>query len=133
MNERVLEILKTDGSRSDNVFLDILRRVNIGNCLDLADLDLLNAIVSSERQCKIIKSIDNMFLFFTCVLSTFVVSHTSPSRSVYTNQWAVRITGGREEADKLASKYGYRNLGQVNRKFMSFVRFMMLSVKPDCS
>ncbi|KAL2089007.1 hypothetical protein ACEWY4_015906 [Coilia grayii] len=54
-----------------------------------------------------------MFLFFTCVLSTFVASQTSPSRSVYTNHWAVRITGGGEEADKLASKYGYRNLGQI--------------------
>ncbi|XP_062405981.1 proprotein convertase subtilisin/kexin type 6 [Sardina pilchardus] len=54
-----------------------------------------------------------MLLFFTCVLSTFVVSQTSPSRSVYTNHWAVRITGGGEEADKLASKYGYSNLGQI--------------------
>lgn len=31
----------------------------------------------------------------------------------YTNHWAVRINGGSEEANAIASKYGYRNLGQV--------------------
>uniref|UniRef100_A0AAR2KET4 P/Homo B domain-containing protein n=1 Tax=Pygocentrus nattereri TaxID=42514 RepID=A0AAR2KET4_PYGNA len=51
------------------------------------------------------------FVFF--VLSTFSVCETSPSRSVFTNHWAVRITGGPEEADKLASKYGFTNLGQI--------------------
>ncbi|XP_078423427.1 proprotein convertase subtilisin/kexin type 5b isoform X2 [Cetorhinus maximus] len=32
---------------------------------------------------------------------------------MYTNHWAVRITGGSEEANTIASKYGYRNLGQI--------------------
>ncbi|XP_070619575.1 proprotein convertase subtilisin/kexin type 6 [Erythrolamprus reginae] len=36
------------------------------------------------------------------------------SRSVYyTNHWAVRVLGGPGEADRLASAYGYLNLGQV--------------------
>lgn len=52
-----------------------------------------------------------LFAFF--VLSTFSMYETSPSRSVFTNHWAVRITGGPEEAEKLASKYGFTNLGQI--------------------
>uniref|UniRef100_A0A914M7Z5 Peptidase S8 pro-domain domain-containing protein n=1 Tax=Meloidogyne incognita TaxID=6306 RepID=A0A914M7Z5_MELIC len=36
-------------------------------------------------------------------------------KRVYTNQWAVRIAGGhQEQADELASKYGFRNLGPVS-------------------
>lgn len=31
----------------------------------------------------------------------------------FTNHWAVRITGGREHADEIAEKYGFRNMGQV--------------------
>ncbi|KAJ6662931.1 hypothetical protein lerEdw1_011135 [Lerista edwardsae] len=34
-------------------------------------------------------------------------------RAVYTNHWAVRVRGGPGEADRLASAYGYLNLGQV--------------------
>ncbi|KAG9352289.1 hypothetical protein JZ751_020702 [Albula glossodonta] len=54
-----------------------------------------------------------MHLVFIFLSLTFVLCQTLPSRNVYTNHWAVRITGGREEADKLASKYGYINLGQI--------------------
>lgn len=32
---------------------------------------------------------------------------------LYTNHWAVRITGGLQEANRIASKYGYVNIGQV--------------------
>uniref|UniRef100_A0A3Q3AJU6 Proprotein convertase subtilisin/kexin type 6 n=1 Tax=Kryptolebias marmoratus TaxID=37003 RepID=A0A3Q3AJU6_KRYMA len=32
---------------------------------------------------------------------------------VYTNHWAVRISGGPERADGIAERYGYRNLGQI--------------------
>lgn len=31
----------------------------------------------------------------------------------YTNHWAVRIAGGAEVADRIADKYGYRNMGQI--------------------
>ncbi|KAI4902232.1 hypothetical protein NFI96_024560 [Prochilodus magdalenae] len=54
-----------------------------------------------------------MRFFALFVLSTFSVCGTSPSRSVFTNHWAVRITGGPEEANELASKYGFTNLGQI--------------------
>ncbi|XP_022060039.1 proprotein convertase subtilisin/kexin type 6-like [Acanthochromis polyacanthus] len=32
---------------------------------------------------------------------------------LYTNHWAVRIAGGQQQADQIAAKYGYRNLGQI--------------------
>ncbi|XP_068278360.1 proprotein convertase subtilisin/kexin type 5 isoform X1 [Nyctibius grandis] len=32
---------------------------------------------------------------------------------LYTNHWAVRITGGLPEANRIASKYGYINIGQI--------------------
>lgn len=32
---------------------------------------------------------------------------------LYTNHWAVRIAGGLPEANRIASKYGYVNIGQV--------------------
>nr|XP_060611471.1 proprotein convertase subtilisin/kexin type 6 isoform X1 [Anolis sagrei ordinatus] len=35
------------------------------------------------------------------------------SRSVYTNHWAVRVSGGALEAERLAAAYGYLNLGQI--------------------
>uniref|UniRef100_A0A8C7Z8G2 Proprotein convertase subtilisin/kexin type 5b n=1 Tax=Oryzias sinensis TaxID=183150 RepID=A0A8C7Z8G2_9TELE len=32
---------------------------------------------------------------------------------IYTNHWAVRIAGGPDVADRIAAKYGYRNMGQI--------------------
>ncbi|XP_042331835.1 proprotein convertase subtilisin/kexin type 6 [Sceloporus undulatus] len=37
----------------------------------------------------------------------------SPSGPLYTNHWALRVEGGPGEADRLASAYGYLNLGQI--------------------
>uniref|UniRef100_A0A8C8ST95 Proprotein convertase subtilisin/kexin type 6 n=1 Tax=Pelusios castaneus TaxID=367368 RepID=A0A8C8ST95_9SAUR len=37
----------------------------------------------------------------------------APARPVYTNHWAVRVLGGPGEAARLASAYGYLNLGQI--------------------
>lgn len=34
---------------------------------------------------------------------------------VYTNHWAVKIAGGFAEADRIASKYGFINVGQVTK------------------
>uniref|UniRef100_A0A671SHN3 Proprotein convertase subtilisin/kexin type 6-like n=1 Tax=Sinocyclocheilus anshuiensis TaxID=1608454 RepID=A0A671SHN3_9TELE len=53
-----------------------------------------------------------MRLLVGFVLSTFWLWEASLSR-VYTNHWAVLIPGGPAEADKLASKYGFTNLGQI--------------------
>ncbi|XP_057186302.1 proprotein convertase subtilisin/kexin type 6 isoform X2 [Triplophysa rosa] len=47
------------------------------------------------------------------VLSTFWLWEASRARSVFTNHWAVRIPGGPEEAETLAAKYGFNNLGQI--------------------
>uniref|UniRef100_A0A8C5MTT0 Proprotein convertase subtilisin/kexin type 5 n=1 Tax=Leptobrachium leishanense TaxID=445787 RepID=A0A8C5MTT0_9ANUR len=33
--------------------------------------------------------------------------------SMFTNHWAVRIAGGDQEAERIASKYGYTNMGQI--------------------
>lgn len=54
-----------------------------------------------------------MILFFILFIKSLDFSQCLPARNVYTNHWAVRIAGGQEEADKLAAKYGYNNLGQI--------------------
>lgn len=33
---------------------------------------------------------------------------------IYTNRWAVKITGGPDAADLIAGKYGFVNMGQVS-------------------
>lgn len=52
-----------------------------------------------------------------CVLVSLclVFFSSSPCKArIYTNHWAVRIAGGPEQAEHIANKYGYRNLGQVS-------------------
>ncbi|KAG9352327.1 hypothetical protein JZ751_020740, partial [Albula glossodonta] len=46
-------------------------------------------------------------------LLVFLSSAVSPSagQKVYTNTWAVHITGGAEEANRIASKHGFINHG----------------------
>ena len=34
---------------------------------------------------------------------------------VYSNSWAVKVTGGVDVADRIADKHGFKNLGQVSR------------------
>uniref|UniRef100_A0A672SBL3 Proprotein convertase subtilisin/kexin type 6 n=1 Tax=Sinocyclocheilus grahami TaxID=75366 RepID=A0A672SBL3_SINGR len=53
-----------------------------------------------------------MFLSAVWTLILTAPIHSSLSR-VYTNHWAVRIPEGPVEAEKLASKYGFTNLGQI--------------------
>ena len=36
---------------------------------------------------------------------------------VYTNHWAVKIAGGFPEANRIASKYGFINIGQVTTEW----------------
>ena len=40
---------------------------------------------------------------------------TALGQKVYTNTWAVHISGGPEEADRIASKHGFINYGHVSR------------------
>ncbi|MCI4381190.1 hypothetical protein PGIGA_G00248710 [Pangasianodon gigas] len=47
-----------------------------------------------------------------CVLA-LCFGFACPRARVYTNHWAVRIAGGSEVADQIASRYGYSNLGQI--------------------
>ncbi|XP_060787365.1 proprotein convertase subtilisin/kexin type 5b isoform X1 [Neoarius graeffei] len=47
-----------------------------------------------------------------CVLA-LCLGFACPRARVYTNHWAVRISGGRELADQIAHRYGYSNLGQI--------------------
>ncbi|XP_046898451.1 proprotein convertase subtilisin/kexin type 6 [Hypomesus transpacificus] len=54
-----------------------------------------------------------MILFIIFIFPSLELCQSLPPRNVYTNHWAVRIEGGHEEADKLAAKYGYNNLGQI--------------------
>uniref|UniRef100_A0A669CL92 Proprotein convertase subtilisin/kexin type 5b n=1 Tax=Oreochromis niloticus TaxID=8128 RepID=A0A669CL92_ORENI len=49
-----------------------------------------------------------------CVLALYLGFASPPCKArIYTNHWAVRIAGGPEVADRIAEKYGYRNMGQI--------------------
>ncbi|XP_059926934.1 proprotein convertase subtilisin/kexin type 6-like [Gadus macrocephalus] len=53
-------------------------------------------------------------MMFLLVVSLFLLkSPCTAVRNVYSNHWAVRIAGGPGEADHIAAKYGYTNLGQI--------------------
>ncbi|XP_027135656.1 proprotein convertase subtilisin/kexin type 6 isoform X5 [Larimichthys crocea] len=55
----------------------------------------------------------SLFLLFILISLESSSSVAFGHRDVYTNHWAVRITGGQEQADKISAKYGYMNLGQI--------------------
>ncbi|XP_078141236.1 proprotein convertase subtilisin/kexin type 5b isoform X1 [Centroberyx gerrardi] len=49
-----------------------------------------------------------------CVLVLCLGFASPPCKArIYTNHWAVRIAGGPDLADRIAEKYGYRNMGQI--------------------
>ena len=49
-----------------------------------------------------------------CVLPLWLGFTSPPCEArIYTNHWAVLIEGGPDFAERIASKYGYKNLGQV--------------------
>uniref|UniRef100_A0A672HCK3 Proprotein convertase subtilisin/kexin type 5b n=1 Tax=Salarias fasciatus TaxID=181472 RepID=A0A672HCK3_SALFA len=51
---------------------------------------------------------------FLCVLALSLGFASPPCTArIYTNHWAVRIAGGPEVAERIAEKYGYRNMGQI--------------------
>ncbi|XP_074522448.1 proprotein convertase subtilisin/kexin type 6 [Halichoeres trimaculatus] len=52
-----------------------------------------------------------LWYFFLLVVEACQLE--SARGSIYTNHWAVRITGGPRQADNIAAKYGYKNLGQI--------------------
>lgn len=62
-------------------------------------------------------------------VTTTISSIASPMRRTYTNEWAVRIAGGKvEEANRLANKYGYTNLGPVSFIFEYFKKISIILI-----
>lgn len=54
-----------------------------------------------------------------CVLALSLSFASLPCKArIYTNHWAVRIAGGPDVAERIADKYGYRNMGQVGRTLL---------------
>uniref|UniRef100_A0A8D0ANV4 Proprotein convertase subtilisin/kexin type 6 n=1 Tax=Sander lucioperca TaxID=283035 RepID=A0A8D0ANV4_SANLU len=54
------------------------------------------------------------FFYNQASLNLFFLMSVAPGPgNVYTNHWAVRIPGGRGQADRIAAKYGYINFGQI--------------------
>ena len=43
----------------------------------------------------------------------------------YSNSWVVELDGGKEEADKLAERHGFVNLGQVGFGVFFFLCFIL--------
>uniref|UniRef100_A0A8C7CDG4 Proprotein convertase subtilisin/kexin type 5b n=1 Tax=Oncorhynchus kisutch TaxID=8019 RepID=A0A8C7CDG4_ONCKI len=72
-----------------------------------------------------------------CVLALWLGFTSAPCKArIYTNHWAVRINGGPVFADRIADKYGYKNMGQVCFKlfllsFRSFYIFIRKSFKVE--
>lgn len=55
-----------------------------------------------------------------CVLALSLGFASPPCNArIYTNHWAVRIGGGPDVAERIADKYGYRNMGQVGHSLLS--------------
>ncbi|KAA8592193.1 hypothetical protein FQN60_017648 [Etheostoma spectabile] len=49
-----------------------------------------------------------------CVVALSLSFASPPCNArIYTNHWAVRIAGGADVAERIADKYGYRNMGQI--------------------
>uniref|UniRef100_A0A3Q2T8Q9 Proprotein convertase subtilisin/kexin type 5b n=1 Tax=Fundulus heteroclitus TaxID=8078 RepID=A0A3Q2T8Q9_FUNHE len=67
---------------------------------------------------------------FLCVLALYLGFASPPCKArIYTNHWAVRIAGGPEVADRIAERYGYRNMGQVGHRLrLARVGFCALHV-----
>ena len=53
--------------------------------------------------------------FITYSVPLCLVCATVPR--TYTNEWAVKLSGGRDSADEIASKHGFENRGLVRPLF----------------
>ncbi|XP_063737763.1 proprotein convertase subtilisin/kexin type 6-like isoform X2 [Eleginops maclovinus] len=63
----------------------------------------------TELKTRLLSLILRMNLF----LLLMIVTVESSRSEVYTNHWAVRVSGGQQHADRIAAKYGYINFGQI--------------------
>lgn len=54
-----------------------------------------------------------LWLGLTLTLALLAVRWASAQAPIYVSSWAVRVTKGYQEAERLARKFGFVNLGQV--------------------
>ena len=58
------------------------------------------------------------FFLFLVLLTWDIVARAveeeEERKNIYTNSWAVEITGGDEVANRIAEKHGFNNMGQVS-------------------
>ena len=67
---------------------------------------------STSRRCESPSPSTLFYRQFQDILSSSV---SSSLRKAFTNEWAIRVAGGRDEdVQRLADKYGYTNLGRVS-------------------
>lgn len=52
-------------------------------------------------------------LWLGLALALLAVGWASARAPIYVSSWAVRVTQGYQEAERLARKFGFVNLGQV--------------------
>ncbi|XP_020556399.1 proprotein convertase subtilisin/kexin type 6 isoform X4 [Oryzias latipes] len=64
--------------------------------------------LSGNRRGRLAEDMSPLLLLVLCSSAV-----ASGRRDRYTNHWAVQILGGPDQADAVAAKYGYRNLGQI--------------------
>lgn len=54
----------------------------------------------------------SLLLFIKCIAEVTGFIDSQPV--IFTDQWAVHVTGGDLVADEIAAKHGFTNLGKVN-------------------
>ena len=61
------------------------------------------------------KQIFSSFLLYVLILGKLSTSFTDDEseEKLYSNKWVVRVEGGLDEANRIATRHGFENLGQV--------------------
>ncbi|KAG7468152.1 hypothetical protein MATL_G00139860 [Megalops atlanticus] len=65
----------------------------------------------------------SLLLLWTLLVLLTSAVRPSAGQKIYTNTWAVHVTGGAEEADRIARKHGFINHGNVSRLSDPKIRF----------
>lgn len=56
----------------------------------------------------------SLLLLWTLVVALTLLAQEVLAQRIYTNTWAVLVPAGHQEADRLARKHGFLNLGPVS-------------------
>lgn len=56
----------------------------------------------------------SLLLLWTLVVALTLLAQEVLAQHIYTNTWAVLVPAGPQEADRLARKHGFLNLGPVS-------------------